>query len=234
MSAWREAALLHAQAMYPREACGLVVRVDGIEDFHACDNGAIDAAEHFVISAEAYAAAEDAGEIVAVFHSHPNAPCHPSEADRVACEASGLPWHIVGLPSGQWAECLPCGYRAPLEGRPFAHGVLDCYSLVRDWYQEVRGVTLPDFERRDNWWANGGNLYRDNFAAAGFHEVDLRDAQVGDMILMQVQSPVENHAAILLDGNVILHHLHGRLSCRETYAGYWRRVTRSVMRHASA
>lgn len=234
MSTWRDEALQHAQAEFPREACGLVVRVDGLDAFRACENRALDAAEHFVISAEDYAAAEDAGEIVAVFHSHPNAPCHASEADRVACEASGLPWYIVGLPSGQWAECVPCGYRAPLEGRPFVHGVLDCYSLVRDWYQDVRGVTLPDFERRDNWWANGGNLYREHFAEAGFREIELRDAQVGDMILMQVQAPVENHAAILLDGNVILHHLHGRLSCRETYTGYWRRVTRSVMRHASA
>ncbi len=234
MSAWRETALLHAQAVFPREACGLVVRVDGAEIFRACDNQAVDAAEHFVISAEDYAAAEDAGEVVAVFHSHPNAPCHPSEADRVACEASGLPWHIVGLPSGQWGGCEPCGYRAPLEGRPFAWGVLDCYSLIRDWYRDNRGVALPDFERRDQWWANGGNLYRDNFAAAGFREIELRDAAHGDVLLMQLQSRVENHGAILLDGNVILHHLQGRLSCRETYAGYWRRVTRTALRYGNA
>ncbi len=234
MSAWRDAALVHAQSEYPREACGLVVKIDGVDTFRPCLNQAQDAAQHFVIAAHDYAEAEDAGEIIAVFHSHPNAPCHPSEADRVACEASGLPWHIVGLPSGQWSECAPSGYLAPLEGRPFVHGILDCYSLVRDYYQRVMGITLPDYARADDWWQHGGNLYRDNFRAAGFREIELRDAKVGDMILMQVQAPVENHAAILLDGNVILHHLHGRLSCRETYAGYWRKVTRTVLRHADA
>ena len=52
----------------------------------------------------------------------------------MACEASGLPWHIVGIPSEDWIRIEPTGFVAPLVGRGWSHGVLDCYSLVRDWF----------------------------------------------------------------------------------------------------
>ena len=71
----------------------------------------------------------------------------PSQADRVACEATALPWFIVSFPSGHWTELRPQGYAAPLVGREWSHGVLDCYSLIRDWYAQERGIDLPDFPR---------------------------------------------------------------------------------------
>ncbi|KLB50036.1 Mov34/MPN/PAD-1 family protein, partial [Xanthomonas euvesicatoria] len=87
---------------------------------------------------EDYAAAEDAGQIVALVHSHPNASAHASDADKAMCEASGLTWHIIsvgqvdGVPEcGEVQTIQPSGYVAPLVGRQFAHGVLDCYTLVR-------------------------------------------------------------------------------------------------------
>ncbi|MGF2526651.1 NlpC/P60 family protein, partial [Ralstonia pseudosolanacearum] len=165
---------------------------------------------------------------------HPNASAEPSEADRVACEASGLPWHILAWPADDVRTIAPCGYRAPLVGRQFAHGILDCYSLVADWFERERGIHLPDFERRDNWWAEGGDLYMQHYAEAGFRVVSQDTPErVGDVILMQVRAPVPNHAAVYLGGGLMLHHLHGRLSSRDVYGGYWREITRCVLRHHS-
>jgi len=93
-----------------------------------------------------YALAEDSGPILAVVHSHPDAAPLPSQADLVACERTGIPWFILGWPTEIWHFMTPKGYRAPLIGREFVHGVLDCYTLIRDWYQEVRSVSLLDFE----------------------------------------------------------------------------------------
>lgn len=226
-----EAAIFqHAEREYPREACGLVVNVEGQAQFLPCRNQAT-GTDHFVLHPEDYAAAESRGEIVAVVHSHPNASPAPSQADRVSCEASGLPWVIVGWPGKGTHYLQPTGYQAPLLGRVFAHGVLDCYSIVRDWYRQERGVALPDFERADNWWQQGGNLYLENFEKAGFRRVADDVPQPGDVLLMQILANVANHAAIYLGDGVILHHLHGRLSCREVWQGYYKKHTTVILRH---
>lgn len=223
----------HAAREVPREACGLVLVKGGRASYHPCRNLA-QSNDQFVLAPEDYAHAEECGDIVAIVHSHPNASANPSQADRVACEASGLPWHIVGIPSGVWAYIEPCGYLAPLVGREWAHGVLDCYSLIRDWYRIERGIELRDFHRDDEWWTRGENLYLDNFQQAGFRRLaDGEDLQVGDGILMQVLSNVPNHAAVYLGDGIILHHLHGRLSSRDVYGGYWLKHTALVVRYAS-
>lgn len=49
---------------------------------------------------------------------------------------------------------------------------------------------------------------------------------------MQVRSKngVPNHAAVYLGDGLMLHHMYGRLSSRDVYGGYWREVTRLVVR----
>lgn len=231
----KDDALVHAHAEYPRESCGLAVVVKGRLRYVPCRNlSASD--DNFELSPEDYADAEDKGEIVAVIHSHPDQSCNPSQADVVNCEKSGLPWHIVGLPSEQWAMLEPTGYKAPLVGRVFSHGTLDCYSLVRDYYLEILGITLPDFPRFDKWWdkefmkGEPLNLYVDNFAKAGFVAVD-RPPKLHDVILMQVKSDIVNHAAVYLGDEVVLQHFHGRLSSRDVYGGAWLKITRYVLEY---
>lgn len=241
--ATREAIRQHALADYPREACGLVIVAKGRERYWPCRNTAATPSEHFVMAAEDYAAAEDVGEIIAVVHSHPDASAHASEGDRVACETSGLPWVIQsvvldqdGQPAADAIEHIePSGYRAPLVGRPFHHGILDCWSLCRDWYAQEFQLELPDPERRDNWWDDGhSDLYTENLAAAGFTPISVSDIQRGDLILMQVRSRnlVPNHAGIYLGDGLMLHHMHGRLSSRDVYGGYWLENTRTVARYS--
>jgi len=196
-----------------------------------CRNTAL-GADQFSIDPGDYACAEDTGEIVAVVHSHPDATPDPSEADLVGCEASGLEWHIVGLPALVWRSIRPSGYRAPLVGRQFVHGVLDCYAIIRDWYRQERGVELLDFERHDDWWLRGQDLYRQNFRAAGFEPCE--ELHPGAVLLMQIQSPVPNHAAIYLGDDFILHHLHGRLSSRDVFGGMWRKHTVTTLRYVGA
>jgi len=232
----RAAILSHARAEYPREACGLLVAHPGGKTaYRPCRNAAeAKSTDHFILHPEDYAAAEDSGKIVGVVHSHPDARPTPSMADRVACEATGMPWHIVSVPGEEWAQIIPEGYQAPLIGRIWCHGVLDCYGIVRDWYKWERGITLPDFAREDNWWHKGGNLYLENFSKAGFVRVMDGSIQHGDVLLMQVLANVTNHAAIYLDGGLILHHLHNRLSSREVFGGYYRKHCTHVLRYSDA
>lgn len=219
----------HAAQAQPRECCGLAVVRRGRLRYWPCRNIAGEA--EFAIHPEDQAAAEDAGEVVAVCHSHVHLPPEPSEADRVMCERTGLPWLIVSWPTGAHAVITPSGHRPPLVGRQFVHGVMDCYTLARDYYASI-GIELPDYSREDEWWLNGGDLYRRHFAEAGFVAVS-GEPRSHDALLMQVASPVPNHAAVMVEPGIILQHCHGRLSSRDVYGGYWRKVTTHVLRHRS-
>ncbi|MGN7985138.1 C40 family peptidase [Burkholderia sp. 22313] len=234
-----DAIRLHAIRAYPHECCGLVIVERGRERYVECSNAATDG-DHFILPAQEYAAAEDRGAVVAVVHSHPDASAEASEADRAACEASGMVWHIVEVRrsddgivrAGAVVTVEPVGFQVPLVGRSFAHGVLDCYTLVRDWYRVEQDILLPDFPRKDVWWANGEDLYMQHYGAAGFVALPGPDPvpECGDVILMQIRAPVPNHAGIYLGDGTMLHHLYDRLSSRDVYGGYWREVTRLILR----
>lgn len=238
---------VHARERAPEECCGLLVRVGRKLVYLPLTNTAAKPEQEFRICAEDWADTEDQGTIVAVVHSHPGQPARLSAADRAAMEVTALPWVIIEVREGEPVTHLvhePTGYQAPLVGRPFHHGVLDCYTLVRDYYQRELGIVLPDYEREDGWWDKGQDLYADNFEAAGFYPVDPDDLRQGDLIVMQVRAEKANHAGVYLaDGCLktepdhhpvpggILHHLYGRDSKRDVFGGYWREAARFYMRH---
>ncbi|OMY43825.1 hydrolase Nlp/P60, partial [Burkholderia pseudomallei] len=134
-----------------------------------------------------------------------------------------------------WGAFSPDGYMAPLIGREFVHGVLDCYSIVRDWYKVERGVTLPDFPRTDGWWNDGkSSLYLDNYRAAGFANVG-KDATLipGDVILMTVlsQNNEPNHAGVYVGDGKMIHHMADRLSAKVLFGGMWQASHYTTLRY---
>lgn len=236
---------LHGEQEYPRECCGLIAIVKGRERYFPCENRA-QGSDHFTLSSEDYSTVEDLGEITAICHSHPNAPSTPSQADLVSCEATELPWHIVRVDTGvddvpkslEISTTLPTGYIAPLVGRQFAHGVLDCYSIVRDWYLQERDIVLPNFERPDLWWNDGhSDLYTEGFPVAGFKRIGytIHDCtpEIGDVFLMQIRSKNHkpNHAGVYVGDGLMIHHLHGRLSSKDFYGGMYQDYTRAILRY---
>ena len=229
----KEKALAHAKEEYPKEAVGLVHVVKGKNRYFKCQNLAETPDEHFILNPKDYLEAEKKGEIIAVVHSHPKTNPAPSPADKVACEASGLPWFIVNPNTETWGEYKPEGWELPYVGREFSHGIVDCYSLVRDFYKREFKLQLNDYNRRDQWWEKGENMYLDNFAKEGFKETTLEQITYGDLFLMQLESPVPNHAGIYLGDGVVLHHVQGRLSSRDVYGGYYQKVTAKVLKHES-
>lgn len=229
----KEKALDHAKEEYPKEAVGLVHVIKGKNRYFKCQNLAETPDEHFILNPKDYLEAEKKGEIIAVVHSHPKTNPAPSPADKVACEASGLPWFIVNPNTETWGEYKPEGWELAYVGREFSHGIVDCYSLVRDFYKREFKLQLNDYNRRDQWWEKGENMYLDNFAKEGFKETTLEQIAYGDLFLMQLESPVPNHAGIYLGDGVVLHHVQGRLSSRDVYGGYYQKVTAKVLKHES-
>ena len=119
-------------------------------------------------------------------------------------------------------------------GIDFMHGSTDCYGLIRRVYSEVFGINLRDYARPDNWWNHDEyNLYMDNFEREGFKLIDesIRTWEIGDLILMAIQSTVPCHAAIYIGNGKILHHFYGRKSSIENYCRIWKNTTVGVIRH---
>lgn len=231
----------HAKADYPREACGVIVK----NEYIPCKNVAADDAQ-FEIDVMDLVGAEKEGKIRAYVHSHPDGNVLPSMPDRVQMNLHGLPWIITnGI---DVALHKPDGYQAPLLGREYHHGLMDCYSLVKDYYQRELGITLNDYERTDEWWTDAKSkpLYVDNFKNEGFVEVD--NVQKHDLILARLgRTEHVNHALVFIgDGALkseptddvigdclVLHHPYGRQSLREIYGEAWQRRAAIIIRHKS-
>lgn len=225
----REAIFSHAKKEYPKEACGVIVQKSRVKTYLPCVNVAKTPQEHFVISPQEYALCEDQGVVIGIVHSHPDATTQPSELDQAQCDALGIPWYIVSYPEGDFREIFPRG-ELPLIGRPFVLGFTDCWGLIMSYFKQTHNIVLPDYRVDYPWWEQGEDRYMDNWQEAGFVKVD-GEPQVGDMVVMQVQSNVANHAGIILDDGMLLHHLYGRLSQRVPYGGYWRDRTVIILKH---
>ena len=236
---WKEKALEHAKEEDPKESVGLLLNIKGKKVYYPCRNLSTYSHQCFILDPEDYVKADSLGQIISVIHSHPTTPAAASEADRISCEASGLPWHIVNPKSEQWGYYEPEGYKPALKGRPWCWGVTDCWSLVRDWYLEEKGTELIEGSRPitpDEFIENpvseedgDGNTF---LLSAGFRLLKPNEKlENGDVLLMSIMAPGLNHAAIFLNGEV-LHHLADRLSCQEPYSEWLLKCTGGRYRYA--
>ena len=237
---WKTKALHHAQTEDPKESCGLLLNIKGKERYYPCRNLSMTDHQCFIIDPEDYIKADNTGDIVAVVHSHPITPPTPSQADKISCEDSNLPWHIVNPKTEQWSYLEPTGYKPPILGRQWVWGVTDCWILVKDWYKKEKGVDLikgtrpvtPEEFLKNPMSKENGDGH--NFLLqAGFRLLEANEKlENGDVLLMSILGNGLNHVAIFLNGDV-LHHLTDRLSCIEPYSEWLQKCTGGKYRYAS-
>lgn len=231
----------HAKACYPLECCGVIVN----DEYIACTNIAPHQSQ-FEICPRDLVKAGAQGKITAYVHSHPDGSTNPSMPDKIQMNNHGLPWVITnGI---DIAIHEPDDYKAPLLGREYHHGLMDCYTLVQDYYQRELGITLSNYERDDVWWesAKSEPLYLNNFKNEGFFEVDK--LQRHDIILCRLgRTEHVNHALIFvangqfsseyttatIGDSLVLHHPYNRQSLREIYGEQWQRRASIIIRHKS-
>ena len=231
---WRDRALAHAKEQDPKESCGLLLNIRGKERYYPCRNLSMTNHQCFILDPEDYVKADNTGEITAIVHSHPVTPPIPSQADKISCEQSNLPWYIVNPKTEQWGFCQPEGYKPPILGRPWVWGVTDCWSLVVDWYNEEKGIKLLDYKRPttpEEFLENP--VFEKYLPSRGFRLLKPNEKLIdGDVLAMSIFGQGLNHVAIFLNGDV-LHHLTDRLSCIEPYSEWLLKCTGGRYRYAS-
>ena len=202
----------HAISEYPNESCGLIIKNKG---FVPCKNKHKDPLNNFKLEAKLY---KDFKNVIAVIHSHPNGNLYPSENDMKQQMISKKIWGILTTDGKTCSDILWFGDKAlkrnnfsDLIGRPFVHGVYDCYSLVRDYHFIINNLNIKDYPRSWDWWNNDKNLYFDLFNDCGFKIINnLKEIKIGDSFLWQIKSNVNNHSGIYLGNNLVLHHISGK------------------------
>lgn len=205
----------HAEEEFPRESCGIVVKGRYVK----MKNDHEDPLNTFKINVEDYAKHLDEG-IDMIVHSHTDGSEYPSKIDMESQLATNVPYCIV--PVKDYVSVLETvikagnifffGEGAPvpdLLGRPFRHGVTDCYALVKDWYKINMNLSLPEFPRQWGWWSSGEDMYSEGFRVAGFRDLEPGEKpSPGDGFLAAIRSKgILNHAGVLLEKGKIIHHM---------------------------
>lgn len=222
----------HAERAFPLEACGLILRDAGGVRVMECENISHEPEQSFLV--DPVIQAQNIGRILAVYHSHPNRSAALSQADIASAERCNLPFLVVSVPEFEICSYVPRG--VPLsdyQGREFVYGVMDCLSLVTDYYRHELGIDLGDPPRLTfGWWEETENYHAfiNGFLERGFQRVE--SPQLHDVVIMLLAGVCPHHAAIYRGDNVILHHATPSAPSREEMFGqYWRSRTICYLRH---
>lgn len=222
-----------AEEAYPNEFVALITEsgVMVVENTHE------DPAENFRVSKKDTAKAYREG-LLAVVHSHCDVPLAPTKEDMTGQLLMGIPWGIVHVSQGKAVGDLWWDGKAldeEYEGRPFVHGVSDCYSLVRDFYLN-HNVELPMVPRDWQWWETE-ELFEKLFDDFGFESVPVSQAKYGDMLVINIGGKVAHHCGVMVGPEEFLHHPganvpndRSRLSVKDSIHRYIPYITR-VLRH---
>lgn len=231
----------HAIECYPEECFGIV---DAAGLYVPLENVSPKPRESAYTTKGVLVRYLEAGDLRALCHSHPDGLDCPSAPDMEAQNELLVPF-IVCATDGfltsdpfAWGDSLVDD--RDIVGRPFRHGVDDCYGIVRAYWWREFGVRLPDYPRNWEWWSTGSageDLYNRFFKDAGFYEIEASEVRNGDAFLCAIRSDVPNHAGVVLDAGLCLHHSSGgrhfdpnRLSRREPLAKWFPFVTHWLRR----
>jgi proteasome lid subunit RPN8/RPN11 len=219
----------HFKECYPREGCGVVAIVKGRPRWFPLTNCS-EGLEDFSISPMEYAKLSSKYDIMSIVHSHPDAPCTPSDSDVVHCDALGIPFIIYSYPSMEMVELIPKRMVFELIGKEYEFGTNDCLSLAIEYYQEVLGIALPPRkEYKDDWWELGEDyITEEELKEWGFYPVE--NYQKNDILIFERQG-INSHIGIALEGDTFLHHAINRLSCRENLYPFWAKCLVGVYRY---
>lgn len=226
----------HSLEEYPNECCGFIVLKNKQLSLFKCENISKNPKITFVIKAEDYLRAHDSGEVTAYYHSHPIGDAEPSMPDKVNAECLDLMSYIYSVEKDELKAYIPDGYIAPLQGRVFCYGILDCYTLVCDYYKmnfdinlNNNTVRLSDADVIEN---DKVNVKINELVDSGsFRVAKPMELETHDIVIMKLgNSRVENHFGVYIGDGILLHHLGKRNSCKSFYGEYWKKVTTKILK----
>ena len=91
---------------------------------------------------------------------------------------------------------------------------------------------MPRYAFEDDWWNKGLDYFGDLWQNyEGWSEATDGSLLKHDLLYFNVESSVPNHCGVYLDDDILLHHAHGRLSCRELLYPFWGKYKTKILRN---
>lgn len=118
-----------------------------------------------------------------------------------------------------------------LLGRAYFEGEDDCFSLIRDRFREAYGVRIPNIARPSSFWEDPQLDLASLYKKFGFKAVIEEPIQEGDLLMMPLLTSWNSHLAVVVEGNKIIHHLHGQLSREDPLWPKWGDRAQMIVRH---
>lgn len=180
-----------------------------------------------------FSSALDPEKAVGIIHIDKASTLEVSDTIRQEMNTYNLPYTIIGKTKNHSKSYFPDRYfeRVDYENRVFVYGVLDCYTLIRDWYRNNHDVWIPaNIDRAFGWWYSGRNLYVDMYEEYGFVQV-YEKIKIGDVLLFKFDNGMPSHSAIYVGQGNMLHHMIGRFSCVEPFDGIYKTSLAGVLRY---
>ena len=202
---WLDDFKQHAADTFPHECVGII---DADDNYIRCGNNHPTPETNYRLDGKILLS----HNIKAICHSHTNGITYPSYDDT--CIMVAMPEYEYHILCCDNLVSYNRNNPAPLLGREFVHYMADCYGLIRDYYY-LKGIIIKEYPRKYKWWEQGQDTYRDGIASSGFVEVTDGTIIEGDCLLMQINSPVPNHAAVYIGDGMIIQHFCDRLSKKD-------------------
>ncbi len=223
------AAINHAKEEFPNESCGIISEGKYIK----FKNESETPEESFEIKDDLYYELYINEKVECIVHSH-NDSNRASKMDQIQQKEIDVPFLIINLRNRSLMDCIVFGEKepAPLEGRPFFWGALDCTTLAADWVKQIYDFQI-EYPPHDFYFCiKQVDLFETYLREdTPFYEVDIKDKKPGDILLYNIDgSRFINHIAVYLsDNGEVLHHMYNNISGRYPF-NFNRKYLRKVMR----
>jgi len=217
------------------EICGFIYH-DMFDCFlYPCKNISFDKQNQFEISADDYLACKKRGQILSIYHSHPdNNLSEPSFSsfDLEMADEIELPFRMFSVKDNSWHEYIPKEYKLPLIGESFIWGEKDCYGLIRTFYRQEKNIYLPDFERDSSFYHENNNKILESAQKEGLEILSINnELKLHDIVLFSSGKANIQHMGIYMGNSKMLHHPLKSLSIIELLNDKWQSRFNHILRH---
>ena len=210
----------HALHNPNEECCGFVF--DNGDIYHA-DNIAGDRVTRFLVSTLSYIQAAKIGKIRAIYHSHIGANYNFSQLDKANANNHKINYLVYSIQSDTFNFYPHNSVSNKYSGVDFKIGEQDCYSLVKNYYNNELGFNIIDNGladgRQDNWLHDRPTIFEDIFELNKEKLIRIQldrpqELKDNDILLFNYFKPNHcvHHLGIYLGDSAFMHHPRRKFS----------------------